>query len=86
MLTALCNDPITLAFFRRRVPRRQAPLTKALLQRIDLGAILSRADRPALRARACDIQERDLGARGSEAIAEAIAYLEQQWHTQEGPL
>jgi hypothetical protein len=87
VLTALCNDPITLAFLRAAsFKSAKRPLTKALLQRIDLEAILKRADRPGLQARACDIQERDLGARASEAIPKAIADLEQQWHTQKGPL
>jgi hypothetical protein len=39
-------------------PGAKRPVTKALLQRLDLGAIAARADRPALLARAEAIQER----------------------------
>ena len=39
VLTALCNDPITLAFLRSAsFKSAKRPITKALLQRIDLAA------------------------------------------------
>ena len=45
-LSALCNDPIALAFLgSASFPEAKRPITKALLQRLDLGAILERADR-----------------------------------------
>ena len=49
VLTALCNDPITLAFLRSAsFKTAKRPITKALLQRVDLQAILKRTDRRAL--------------------------------------
>jgi hypothetical protein len=42
-------------------PGAKRPITKALLQRLDLGTIAERADRPALLARAEAIRERLLG-------------------------
>jgi hypothetical protein len=47
-------------------PGAKRPITKALLQRLDLAAIAERADRPALLARAGAIRERLLGG-GAEA-------------------
>ena len=71
MLAALCNDPITLAFLRSAsFKTAKRPITKALLQRIDLLAILKRTDRRALSKRARDIHERELGVGPGKAIPE----------------
>ncbi len=52
-LSALCNDPIALELLAAvSFPDAKRPVTKALLQRLDLLAILARADRERLRDRA----------------------------------
>jgi hypothetical protein len=52
-LAALCNDPTALAFLESATFRgAKRPITKALLQRLDLRAVLGRADRGRLRDRA----------------------------------
>jgi hypothetical protein len=69
----LCNDPITLAFLRSATFKSaKRPITKAILQRVDLPAILARTDRQALLARARDIQKRELNAVPGKATASAI--------------
>jgi methylase of polypeptide subunit release factors len=79
VLTALCNDPITLAFLRcASFKSAKRPFTKALLQRINLKAILSQSGRRALLARALDVQKRALQIDRSQAISKAIADLERQ--------
>jgi hypothetical protein len=61
-LSALCNDPIALAFIgSASFPESKRPITKALLQRLDLGAILERADRGRLRDRAATAMAGELG-------------------------
>ncbi len=53
LVTALWNDPTTLALIRALTfLDSKRPITKALLRRIDLGAILMRVDRASLRERA----------------------------------
>ena len=53
VLAALCNDPIALDFIRSAsFPDAKRPITKALLQRLDLAAILKEADRHLLLTRA----------------------------------
>jgi hypothetical protein len=80
VLAALCNDSLTLAFLRAAsFSSAKRPFTKALLQRIDLAKVLSHCDGPELRARARDIQRRELGGGRSETISNAIAELEQQF-------
>ena len=52
-MAALCNDPIALELIRSAsFPDAKRPITKALLQRLDLRAILERTDRRRLQARA----------------------------------
>jgi hypothetical protein len=52
-LAALCNDPMALAFLAAAsFADAKRPITKALLQRLDLRAVLRRADRGRLRDRA----------------------------------
>jgi hypothetical protein len=61
-LTALCNDPLALAFLASAsFPDAKRPITKALLQRLDLRAILERADRRGLRDRAAASMAGELG-------------------------
>ena len=83
MLAALCTDPITLEFLRTAsFSSAKRPFTKALLQRVDLAAILTLSDRRSLTARARDIQRQELGDLGpSRAISKAIAGLEQQFNS-----
>ena len=51
ILTALCNDPITLGLIGSMIFRdAKRPITKKLLQRIDLRAVLDLTDRSALLA------------------------------------
>jgi len=53
VLSALCNSPITLGLIHAMsFPDAKRPVTKGLLQRIDLSAILDRVDRNELAARA----------------------------------
>ena len=62
MLAALCNDPITLEVVRCLSFRdAKRPVTKGLLQRIDLSAILDRVDHAELAARAEPVLREDLG-------------------------
>jgi hypothetical protein len=80
VLTALCNDPITLAFLRSAsFKSAKRPITKALLQRIDLAAILKRTDRRALRERSGEIHELELGMGPGEAIPDEIDRLEEEF-------
>jgi methylase of polypeptide subunit release factors len=80
MLAALCNDPLTLAFLRAAsFSSAKRPFTKALLQRIDLAKVLSHCNRPALLARARDIQRRELGDGTNRTISNAITELEHQF-------
>ena len=84
-LAALCNDPMALAMIRSAsFPEAKRPITKALLQRLDLRAILDRTDRRELLARAEAILADDLGFTAGEAesprldrIEEALASLRQ---------
>jgi hypothetical protein len=80
VLAALCNDPMALALIRSAsFPEAKRPITKALLQRIDLRAILDRSDRRAIPARAAAIlaDELDIPADSPrlDRIEEAISTL-----------
>jgi hypothetical protein len=80
VLAALCNDPITIAFLRSAIFKTaKRPITKALLQRIDLPAILNRTDRRALRRRAKEIHQLQLGIDSHTAISETIDRLEEEF-------
>jgi hypothetical protein len=84
-LAALCNDPIALELIRSAsFPDAKRPITKALLQRVDLRAILDRTDRRGLLARAAAILAGELaiGADGGpstlrDRIEEALSTLRQ---------
>jgi hypothetical protein len=79
-LAALCNDPITLGFLSSASFRdAKRPITKTLLQRIDLMAILKRADRQELAARAWAILSGELGAERSTRISEVIDRINQDF-------
>ncbi|OJW05729.1 MAG: hypothetical protein BGO49_26865 [Planctomycetales bacterium 71-10] len=69
VLAALGNDPAVLALLRALAPAdSKRPVTKSLLRSIDLAAVLARADRPALIARAV-VAMRDMGWAGDPTAA-----------------
>jgi hypothetical protein len=82
LLTALCNDPITLdvagALSFADAKRK---ITKGLLQRIDLSAILNQAGRARLLERAERVLRDDLDISADELpdLASEIDRLEQSW-------
>ncbi len=80
VLTALCNDPITLGFIAS-ISFRDAkrPITKKLLQRLDFLAILDRADRRSLVARAQSVLSLEIATKPAEAIADVVERLEEQF-------
>ena len=80
VLTALCNDPITLGFIAS-ISFRDAkhPITKKLLQRLDFLAILDRADRRSLVARAQSALSLEIATKPAEAIADVVERLEEQF-------
>ncbi|WP_165251682.1 class I SAM-dependent methyltransferase [Paludisphaera soli] len=76
VLAALGDDPITRGLLAAFTPAQaKRPVTKALLRAIDLGAVLERGDRPALRARAVEALRDDLGWAGA-ALATAADAVE----------
>jgi hypothetical protein len=80
VLTALCNDAITLGFIGSiSFHDAKRPITKKLLQRLDFLAILKRADRRSLVARAQALLRQELATEQAEAIADAVERIEQQF-------
>jgi hypothetical protein len=80
VLTALCNDPATLDFLRSAVfPDAKRPVTKTLLQRVDLGAILKRTERDALLSRAARVLETELAARSDTPLSRVIECIEREF-------
>jgi hypothetical protein len=72
-LAALCNDPIALDFLGlASFPDAKRPITKALLQRLDLRAILGRTDRGRLRERAAASLAGELAIDPAAAILDAV--------------
>jgi hypothetical protein len=72
-LAALCNDPIALDFLASAsFPDAKRPITKALLQRLDLRAILERADRGRLRERAAAALAGELAIDPAAAILDEV--------------
>ena len=62
ILTVLCNDPISLELLAAlSFPDAKRAVTKGLLQRLDLSAILSRVDRAELSRRAGELLALELG-------------------------
>ena len=80
VLTALCNDPITLGLIGS-ISFRDAkrPITKKLLQRLDFLAILERADRQSLLARAQAALRDELATKPAEAIADVVTEMEHRF-------
>ncbi len=77
ILTALCNDPISLGLLGSLMfLDAKRPITKKLLQRIDLSAVLRRADRAGVLARANEVLNGDLAAHPCEPLAEVAQRLE----------
>jgi hypothetical protein len=80
VLGALCNDPITLEFIRAAQFRdAKRPITKKLLQRIDLAAILSRTKRAALLRRAKRVLDDELDGQHAEPLSEVVDRLEAEF-------
>jgi hypothetical protein len=80
LLTALCNHRVSLEVARAlSFPDAKRAITKGLLQRIDLSAILKRADRAELQARASTVLHEDLCVDSEETPdwAEEIDRVEQ---------
>ncbi len=68
-MTAICNDPITLGLLQTMSFRTaKRPVTKALLQRLDFAAIIERADRQPLIARAQGVLEHELNEKPDDAL------------------
>ena len=79
-LLALCNDPITLGLIGSICFRdAKRPITKKLLQRLDFVAILQRADRQSLLARAEAALHDELGAGPAEAMVDVVEKMEHQF-------
>jgi hypothetical protein len=80
VLTALCNDPITLGLIGS-ISFRDAkrPITKKLLQRLDFLAILERADRRSLLARAQAVFRDELATKPADAIADVVRGMEHEF-------
>ncbi len=82
VLAALCNDPITIAFVRSASFRdSKRPITKKLLQRIDLPAILKQTDRGSLLERATSVLCGELGGQSGEPLSELVAGMERRIRT-----
>jgi hypothetical protein len=72
--TALCNDRITLGLIGCMSFRdAKRPITKKLLDRLDLIAILERANEKSLIARAIHVFDADLGVQPAEPLLQVIA-------------
>jgi hypothetical protein len=79
ILTALCNDPITLGLIGSMIFRdSKRPITKKLLERIDLAAVLERSDRGAVLSRASAIMSDDLATERAEPLPDVVERLEQR--------
>jgi hypothetical protein len=83
LLTALCNHPIALEAAGALIfADAKRKITKGLLQRIDLSAILKQADRAELLARAATVLTDVLGLPADESMDLAIAmekFLRNDW-------
>jgi hypothetical protein len=76
-LAALCNDPTTLGFIRAAsFCDAKRPITKTLLQRVNLLAIIKRTDRRLLLARAREVLKNDLLVESENDLAGAIERME----------
>jgi hypothetical protein len=82
VLSALCHEPATLEIIGAlSFVDAKRPVTKGLLQRIDLSAILSQADRGELTERTLNVLVEDLGMSLDEVpgIATEIERLERHF-------
>ncbi len=81
ILTALCNDPITLGLIASISFREsKRPVTKKLLQRLDFGAILKRTDDDALYSRAKDVMNAELCECATDDVEQFFGALTNQFH------
>jgi hypothetical protein len=80
ILTALCNDRITQGLIGSLIFRdNKRPITKKLLQRVDLLAVLQQTARDSLLARATEVLNDELGTPPRERIADVISNLERRF-------
>ena len=78
VLTALCNDPSTTELIRSTsFVEAKRPITKALLQRLDLQAILDRSDRRLIRSRAMSILAEELNDPANSATVSDLDPIEE---------
>ena len=72
-LSSLCNDPAALDFLASASFRdAKRPITKALLQRLDLSAILERTDRDRLMERAAEVLTDELAVDPVPAVLDTV--------------
>ena len=80
LFTALCNDPITLGLIASMSFRdAKRPITKKLLQRIDLSAILQHTDRSSLLARATAVLSNELASQPTEPLCDVVERVAQRF-------
>jgi hypothetical protein len=86
VLTALCNDPITLGLIRSASFRdAKRPVTKALLQRLDFAAILKEADRDLLLEKAREVLVVELGLADAALPRAAAEQMEREFQRPSDP-
>jgi hypothetical protein len=80
ILTALCNDRITQGLIGSLIfCDNKRPITKKLLQRVNLLAVLQQTARDSLLARATEVLNDELGTPPRERIADVISNLERRF-------
>lgn len=89
-VAALCNDALALSFLASTsFPDAKRPITKALLQRLDLRVILARGDRGRLGDRAATVLADELAVDPDQRVLgdvdEAWSMLENRWATGRHP-
>ncbi len=78
LVASLLNDPIALDLIRAlSFPDSKRPITKAVLQRIDLEAVRDHLDRSTLRARAETLVRHDLDTEITEGEASRVKILKE---------
>jgi hypothetical protein len=76
LVASLLNDPLCTNFLRSLIfPHAKRPVTKSILKRIDLHALLTLAESEALRARYCVERERLGGIAGTRSAADDLESL-----------
>ncbi len=82
VLTAICNDPIALGLISTMSFRQaKRPITKAVLQRLDLAAIIEHAQRDRLLARALAVLELELHEEPGESVESTVDRLRLEFAT-----